>query len=334
MKEGETPPLNRSQKRLIERIQRTNAAKRIKKGNSDRSRKIIHLKPIDDLIDEDGDIEFYSEEKDNYNQSLRQLRFGCQFYMIFKNTGVSEETLRNNAILSGTEGYNQLDFFSTLSREVSRKKFLSSFAVLNNLAAQMRTGKRFIPDDVEVWSELLRDRDIPLLDLYNEAIRSRKETVELLQLQIDWLKDREITGTAEIGDLVEEENTHEISPIVAPPFSLKHWDLKLTTRNWSSARQHLIEIPTGSMNEALESIKLNVRGEIMIKPKSVLNALEFFLSQSVLQRAMAARLKYVPEHMREWIKIKRGRDRILLLVPEEGQAIFFAGNRDEIYRNI
>ena len=334
MNEDEIAPLNRAQRRLYERLDKTNEAKRLKSDPSVPKREIVYLKPIDALLDEDGDFELYSAELDNYKQSLSQLGFMYHFMTILKNVGASDDILRDNVIQYGTEGYSQLDFLKNLTRVVNRKKFLSSFAVLNNLALQLRKRKKFIPDDAEVWSELIRDKQIPLADLYKEAIRSRKETVELLQLQIDWLREPITPDTLEDHELDKNENTHEISPVVTPPFPLSDWNISLTTRNWSAEPQHLIGIPTSSKNEALESIKLNLRGEIMIKPKSVLNALEFFLSQNVLQRAMASRLKYVPEHMREWIKIKRGRDRILLLVPSEGQAIFFAGNRDEIYRGI
>lgn len=334
MTEQETPNLNRQQRRALEKLQGSDIGKKLKKPNLGPRRDYVLLRSIDELIDEDGDISFYSIEEDYHKQSLRQLTLARRFHLIIKSTGATDDTLRYYAVHSGEEGYNHLDFFTKLAREVNIRKLHSNYAALQSLVNQMSKGKRFIPDDVEVWSELVRDKDIPLIDLYNEAIRSRKETLELIQLQIEWLNEHETSEITDSGYLDREEETPDTEYVVATPFSLSDWNLSLTTRNWSSDSHHLIKIPTGSREEALEHIKSNLKGEIMIKPGSVLRALEFFLNKNVLQRAMASRLKYVPEHMRDWIKIKRGRDRILLLVPEEGQGIFFAGNRDEIYRRI
>lgn len=292
---------------------------------------------FDDLAEEAGDVDFYSHELNMYQRSLRNLQLSRQLMRALLTTGVSEETIRLHEVNASTERFDGESFLADLTREADPRRFFSNKNVINSLYQQTDKTKLFIPDDAQVWSELLKDKDIPLDDLYLEAIRAGKETVGLLQLQIEWLQECKTEEKP-----TQDEHSDELqlpAPVSLPqptevPFALQEWELHWTTRHWSAEPQHLVRIPTTSKDEALAHIKRALFGEVMVKPVSVLNALEFYLRQDVLQRAMASRLKYVPEYTRDWIKIKRGRDRMLLLVPEEGRAIFFAGNRDEIYRNI
>lgn len=318
----DTSNLNRHNRRALKRSVFRSLDKEVKRSASKPQEQVV-LHSIDTLLESNGDIDFYTQELAIHQQALKNLRLGCQYMRVLRNIGVSEESMRQNALDSLNENYD-------------RRRLSSSMNVLNALGQQMDTTRRFIADDAEVWTALVGDRSILLDDLYQEAIRSRQETVDLLGLQTEWLQQLEPEENPDQQVDESELPAPGVDTLPQPitPFTLEAWELYRTSRKWSFEPQHLIRIPTGSRREALEHMTSTLFGEIMIKPVSVLNALEFYLHQDILQRAMAARLKYVPEHMRDWIKIKRGRGRILLLVPEEGRAVFFAGNRDEIYRNI
>ena len=336
----DTSNLNRREQRALQRLGRNKVIRASLKESSDVIAKAqpVVLRSFDDLAEENGDVDFYSQELDTSQLALRNLQLGHQFMRVLRTTGVSKETIRSHAVNMSTGSFDGRSFLADLTREADPRKLRSSINVINSLYQQTDKTRKFLADDAQVWVELMKDRDIPLDDLYLEAICARQETVGLLRLQIEWLQQHDAEDIPAQGENRDELHPPPPVDIMPPPsvtpFPLQDWKLHWTTRRWSTEPQYLVRIPTNSRDEALAHIKSTLFGEIMIKPVSVLNALEFYLRQDVLQRAMASRLKYVPEYMRDWIKIKRGRDRMLLLVPEEGRAIFFAGNRDEIYRNI
>lgn len=66
----------------------------------------------------------------------------------------------------------------------------------------------------------------------------------------------------------------------------------------------------------------------------MISSVEFHLRRDVYQRALAARNKYGPEGIRDWVKIKRGRDRIFLNTTSGGEAVVFVAGRDIVYRGL
>lgn len=203
-------------------------------------------------------------------------------------------------------------------------------------------------DSTSIYSNLIELEGIPLEDIFRETLRSRTESIELIKMQIDWFRthpviieydSRQLETDVKL-DSVRVEETLEtgaaevISPKDKEPFSLLGLDLYWTKTHWSSDPHHLVQIPTSSRSKALQQFTDVSRGKISIKPSSIFRGLEFHMQKDVIQKALATRNKYGPEGIRDWVKIKRGKDRIFLLIPGEGKAIFFAGGRDEIYRDI
>ena len=62
------------------------------------------------------------------------------------------------------------------------------------------------------------------------------------------------------------------------------------------------------------------------------------ITKDIIQKALAARLRYVPDGLKDWARIKRGKDRIALqeIVTGEGQRriVFFIEGRDQVYRGL
>lgn len=118
-------------------------------------------------------------------------------------------------------------------------------------------------------------------------------------------------------------------------FSLHGRELFWTTAYFSPNPNHLIKLPTVSRRDALTALAEVSYGQISVKASSVLNSIEFYLQKNIIQKALAARAMYGPEGIRDWVKIKRGRDRIFILPDEEdGRIIFFAEGRDDVYSGI
>ena len=137
------------------------------------------------------------------------------------------------------------------------------------------------------------------------------------------------------------EEIHQSTSLTDPqvmfdvPF-LPEWNVYWTTRFFSSTQNHLVNLDGSSRSTVLEEVKKLGQGQISIRPQSILSALEFHLRKDVVQRALSMRNKYGPDGIKDWVKIKRGSDRIFLLVSEgvENQLVFFAAGRDVVYRGI
>ncbi len=302
------------------------------------------MRSVDTILEEEtDDIGLCQAEFNSFQMMLKSTQTSHQLYRVERASGLTEETARL-VILASIPGQTKYDpaFVDQLGQsEYHPSKHWQNRSLINNLNNSLKRHRRYLPDDIEVWGQLIEDRTIPLEDLYGEYIRTIKESTELLKLQVDWLKERKETETR--GEVIPEEQAvgPEVQPeaiaiqeeqLHLPPFALSGWNLYWTDRRWSIESHHLVGISTQTREETLKELEKIISERVMIKPKSVLRALEFHLQKNVLQRALATRLKYGPEDIREWVKIKRGKSRILLRVTEDGTAIFFAGNRDEIYQ--
>lgn len=310
------------------------------------------------LLNREDDLPLYISELELSAKMERRQRLQYADYQIHRQVGATEETYRQYLICSlpGQDLYHLPTVTAQMLSEIDSTQIRYLAPRIQSMATEMkRLNIRFDPNDEETRDDLLllTDRNIPLKDLFLEGIRSRHEINQLLRMQIEYLKDQKKQAKIEARqklrvspqllpeisklplDSIEEEKV-EVSPQVpaeeTQPFVLSGWDLFWTARHWSTEPNHLIQIPTSSRNDALEVFEPISRGEITIKPGSIIRALEMHMSKDIIQQALATRLKYGPEERRGWIKIKRGGVRILLSVPGNHQAIFFAGNRDNIYR--
>lgn len=329
--------LNRSERRASEKVRKKFAGRKIAASS------IIQLHSIDTLLDnETEDVDFYNSEISNLARAIDLSRTSFRYFTILMNTGVSDATIRTHLLNFGNENYDPHDFSVAISNEIIRSKFVENSSILTLLERKIQRSNTFRLEDNELYLMMLQDDSVRAVDMYSEITRSLEETASLLQLEINWLLDQERKRLANL-EVSKEQRTDEIQVELDEgqkkvedenPFLLSNWDLYWTKRHWSKEENQLVKIPTGSREEAIEHTRTVTLGEIMIKPGSVVRALEFFLQKDIIQRALSSRLRHVPDSIKEWIKIKRGRDRILLAVPEEGKAIFFAGNRDVIYRNI
>lgn len=322
--------------------------------------KTVKPKDTDSLLDREDDLPLYKSEFELSKKLERQYEITLMLFLIHMRIGVSEESYRRHLIawVPGQNLYDPITVQAQLLSEIHPAKAQQQLPRIQSLLGERkRLGIKvdFSTEMIEEALLLLTDREIPIEDLLREGVRSRHETTELLRMQIAWLEDREKrakaqdhkktpeltlesqleAGTNESG-LSEPETDilKEDLKVIKPEedFVLSGWNVAWTTRHWSTNPNHFIPIPTTSRVDALEVFEQIARGEIMIKPGSVMRALEMHLRKDFIQQALATRLKYGPEERRNWIKIKRGRDRILLLIPEDHQVIFFAGNRDSIYR--
>lgn len=118
--------------------------------------------------------------------------------------------------------------------------------------------------------------------------------------------------------------------------NLTQWGVFWTTRPFSYNPNHLVEVPTNSITQAARLLRRVGEGAISISTLSILASLEFHLGKNVIQRALGLRNKYAPEEIRDWVKLKRGKDRIHLFIPPDHKqtVIFFAAGRDVVYRAI
>lgn len=305
---------------------------------------IIDVQTTGTLLSISADLSICEQELAKYDRIVPNTEISVKLYRFYRSIGATEEGVRR-VYLATNPDQEELNLKAeqlSTGRSLDQRKWASSQVIFKRLTRGMDPGVFYKFDDLPEWYRLLEDRTIPLDDILLEGVRVRTEERELLKVEVDWLRKRvETEDIVEIEeDVVEVESSDVLEAGEVPEvsidkdFILNNWELYWTSKHWSQEDKYLTRIPTPNRRNTLKNIKPVLRGEVMIKPWSVLTALECYLSRDILQRAMAARLRHVPENIREWIKIKRGNDRILLAVPEEGTAVFFAGNRDDIYRNL
>lgn len=334
--------LNREERRIAAKKGKRYGASVAAAARLNDQRPIVNAQAGLELISSDrADIDSYSAELDFQNKALDHLRSEIHLNRVLRGIGLSDETIRWLVISNTDPTINRGNLRALISREADHKKFDESKGLIVALLSKSDTTNRYVPEEVTLWNDMVADPAIPLEDLYFEAIRSTGENAALLQLQIDWLTEQASKNAPEqlVQPLVVTEEDKLQPPafelgeaIAADHYPLTNWRLYWTTHHWSMDPHHLVNISTVSREVAFEQLQAQLFGEVMVKPLSVLRALEFHLGKNILQRALSARLRYVPEDVRKWAKVKRGRDRIFIRVPEENQAIFFAGNRDTIYR--
>jgi hypothetical protein len=332
------------------RIRRSKTVSKLRRRVTDSVENIElrSLTSIEEALEREDDLASISAHRRIFSESLKVDRLTLQQLSLSAEFGFPEELLRN------------VDFFREGGDLMIVPYVLNANANLAsrytaNVLELLKHRIRYVDED-DVAFALEENPEVSFLDIYREKVRVKMENVALLQMQEDWLRERkrkerkrkkdeqrrktrkvkEVVG--ETPEITEETKSREMDVRVESSeedFSLKQWNVSWATRNFSDAPNHLVDISTSTREIAESQIEEVGRGQISIKPMSIVSALEFHLQKNVIQRALAARNKYGPEGIRDWVKIKRGRDRIFLLVNEEQNGlVFFAAGRDEVYQGI
>lgn len=292
------------------------------------------LVPSETIIDQEEDIQLYQNELEKYQAAQKLAQVTLRLYTFMRSYGADDKFLR--VAFLGSSNPFQIRTITPQQHQKMLSEYRRQFG--NKPPAQIAV----VDEDDILLRKVLADTDIPTTEIIREGIRNRKETIELLQNQIQWLQDHE----QRFPEIQEPQTTEPTStqdgsaeiqienPNKEFDYLLGKWEIYWTKVPWSSEPQHLVRIPTDNPQETINVIRKLVVGKASIKPGSIERALEFYLQPEVLDRARKAKLSYVPDALREWIKIKRGKDRMPLLVPEPGKAIFFISGRDDIYNSL
>lgn len=308
------------------------------------------LAPQTSLLEEADDLNLYLSQLPNYEKAQEFSSRILRYYRIIRNEGLPELQCRSIIL----RGYSP--------QETDRTKWLQALippSDLSERAAQriskagvslfkgMTPGKAvlYFDEDDEELQRTLVDTSIPTDEILKEGIRTRAETIALMRMHIAWMREHPVDPNEEtimpaeqLKETPEAQVVYEVlyatptSP--AEKYSLARWQVYWTEVPWSSDPNHLVRIPTLSRAEAIQAVARIGRHHISVKPSSIVSLLESHLRKDALAHVMAARLKYVPEEIKDWAKLKRGDDRIPLLILAPETAIFFVGGRDIIYRSL
>lgn len=316
---------------------------------------VTPLTPFETVLDQEDNLKFLDREGSKYRSALSLDITTFRLLSIFSHAGFSEEYQRNTFRDIFSNQRSELTAMDT----VSKVQVLNSRGLILNLLNIIKRSPVVYrdEDDKDILGMLDQGTDIPVVDLLGEKVRIQQERIDLLELQAAYLREEE--RRAKKARLKEarkpkkelkksfnkpEDDRFEQEYVVSQPevldnlveenFALKDWQLFWTTRFFSHETSHLITLPTSSRNDIIELISRVGQGQISVKPQSVLSAVEFHLRKDTIQKALSMRNKFGPEGIKEWIKIKRGDDRIFLFIPdmEEQKLIFFAAGRDIVYR--
>lgn len=344
--------LSRKERRFEARYRRLEAKDQPESKNK------VKLRVIEEVFDEVDELgELQKHLKQNQQaQHNRQIKY--RLYRIVKNTGASEEFSRRVFL----PGDDTKGIWSQFLREVNEDNLKRNWSLINNLDDSIHRMPEYEDEEEKELVRQMVSAQAPLEEIFREILRSRQASIELLQMQINYLSgqraekartddDRtktiedqpqiivetaedEIKGVTSSESAVVEE---DIRKTKTETFSLSGWKIFYTTRFWSDNPNHLERLPTDSRDNAEQTLSRLGRADISISVGSIIRALEFhLLDKDVIQKALSTRNKYAPDEIRKWVKVKRGKDRIGILIDEEvpNRAIFFVGGRDEVYRNL
>lgn len=347
--------LNRREQRLKGRIDR-----RVKvKVRKIKSHVVTIMMPEDEILRQEDDISLLKKEMRLYQSAQVYTSLEIVAYDALNQVGVSDDYCKKlfmtiadgeQASEGGTLEDKQLDdkeFGKMIANRDSRKLLKMRSAV----GALFRHKQYCDQEEIEIVESLIGDNNIKGIDILKEVMRARQVSIGLMALQIEWLKnaqsletkqmaDRQVEGALKEQSLAVLQNVLQEQSEISNPkqeveedFLLKGWNLSITDSPWSSEQNHLINIPTNSRKDSLDAITKFTQSKVSIKPKSILSALEFYLSKDVVQKALATRIEYSND---KWIKLKRGGYRIPLLIPNPDQklAIFFVGARGAVYKDM
>lgn len=323
---------------------------------------------VNEALKDEGDENYLSRFFKDYSAAFTRANLNFQSLRVLGRLGVSETDLRQICLGGFTSPQVIQD---AMSSQVDQARARENRAHLINLLNSLSRMKNYYTDEDDDFLTLrLQEETTPIFDLLTEDLRIRGENVALLSMQIDWLKSRrratkkaarkakqatrveqsapkikpeiKIDESPKTPDQATEPPSYE--PLLKTPIdpenanfpNLTQWEVFWTTRPFSYNPNHLVEVPTNSITAAASMLRRVGEGAISISTLSILASLEFHLRKGVIQRALGLRNKYAPEEIRDWVKLKRGKDRIHLFIPpdHEQTVIFFAAGRDVVYRSI
>lgn len=338
--------LSRSNRRKLERANK-------KAAITSTGFQTVRIAGFETILEHEGELGFLESQKAEYNGALTYDRNLLRVFNSLRDLGLDEESLRRmyfdppgkNPILP--DEFNQLD----MTKLNVLKRIGSTVAVIARNKKDYRD-----EDDDEIDKLLTSGIDVSVIDLLRDKTFRMSENVALLSMQIDWLRERRRkerkakmrstkklqVSTQAISEKAGEEiitevdsevildsidNEGEKDPFYDDTLMLGGRQLFWTDRFFSIDASHLTPLNSHSRTSAIEQISQLGRGQISVKPQSIVSAVEFHLRRDVIQRALGMRNKYGPEGIRDWVKIKRGRDRIFLNMSSDDETVVFAAGR-------
>ncbi len=352
--------MNREQRRAMKKGKRV-----FRRKLQDATQQIGHLENIGEIIDEERDILELGKDLYEYERAQDFSKTCLQYFRLLRDCGVSEETARQS-ISSDPDDKNDKSA-QQLLREMDPTKMRKYKGQFSSLERRLIHSKPYSDEEDETIAEKAVEVGLSVEEIYSEIMRARRASIDLIRMQIDYIRakeemqrkmDEEIrrqkAQDEQLAEMIAEEerqkdvaSTEEIVGMqeavgLQPaetkiPFPLADWNIYWTDRFWSDNPNHLTKIDTTSQESAAGQVEKVGGGQISVRVGSVIRALEFHLhDRDKIQRALATRNKYAPEEIRRWVKVKRGKDRIGILVDEDrpNTAIFFVGGRDVVYRGL
>lgn len=345
--------------RIIERV-----GQRQDKVRREILRKIeqaTELTPQEEILEREDDISMLIRNERQYATAVGHTRSELMLWRMLKSWGMPDEELRT--LLPDPNKPTAQIFRRSMTRIGQLTKRSRERERLFSVAGDaLIKAPRFYKDELDI----LIDENphltegISFLDITEEQLRSKEETLALIRLQIDFLKEKQRrertqkiraekeqkkvrqqkleaqveTPVTELQSVASEEK-----PLTGEPeqFGLSDWRVWWTDTKFSDNPNHLIEMPTDSREDfllRLEEINTGKRA-FQIKTSSVANCVEMWGIPEFRQRAQSSRFRWGPDYVRDWAKLVRGPVRIMMNSNEETKRlIFFAADRDTVYRNV
>lgn len=293
------------------------------------------------------DLEICRQELRSYELSKKSMCLMAERYFLFREVGIPDSEIRDfylRIVRNETAEGDQLRLFVMADRlKVNKNRGRLNVLVKKETKFRKECNYTFMGDNdaMQIFRSLLGNNEVKTTDIFGEILDHKQANIDLIKMQIEYLEKQQREAAVALEATVSnQEQPVEEKPVngTKPKINsseqavLEKVRLFWTENPWSQEQQYLSPISTESWEQALEDFSKVSKGEISIKKSSILRALAFHLGKDVIKKALAARNKYGPEGIREWVKIKRGKDRIFLSVPQEGTAIFFVAGRDVAYQ--
>lgn len=330
------------------------------------------LPSIDSVLEREDSLVDLRRELEHYQvaQGARVTCFVAYKAMAF--TGLTEAAAINIFVPNPDKPENSYEDASSALEEyiftTDLKKASHNKTLYSNMNKSMKRQMFYEDDEEDPLILMVRKMGLSVADFFKESIRVRQAHIELLCMQIEWLKKKnraekqnrqkaqleaqrlvkekkkkgkvspvEVAKETEAPVVAETQAAVEKPKVAEEPFVLEGWQLYTTKEFWSRDPKDLVSLPSGSRAETVAAYKGTTAGSISVKPQSVVRAVEFCVSgKDVLTKSLDTRLRHGSRELREWIRLRRGHDRVGIYVPSVDQkvAIFFSGPRSVVYKNL
>ena len=322
------------------------------------------LTPQDEILQNEDDLSMLALNQREYTSAVLHNQADLSLHQMFKMWGGSEEEIKE--IVKSNQGKGSTE--ATKAAMSFGAKFLAGdkrrLSLFNTVFKALISAPRFYKDELDVLVDEHPDlaEGVSDIELLEGKLRSERETLALIRMQIDYLKKKqkearraaqtpkkdrtvktvgslglEVAVTADMPTEPEQPIVDHEKVIKREPYGLSNWRVFWSSVKFSDSKNHLRQLPTDSHNAFLESLEEINKGkrEFRIKTSSVVSCMEMWEIPEYRDRVMAARLRWGPPQVLDWGKIVRGDVRIYAKNNEENrEVIFFALDRDEVYRHI